>query len=178
VAVLVAGVLVLERHLSPRYWTADDLGPIRSNPAAAPGPAPEGMVWVPGGTYWMGSEEFPDARPVHKVYVDGFWMDRTEVTNAQFARFVEATGYRTVVERLPSAETSRGFRVEAFGFQPDSLACLTAAPEAGLAGVPWGALHQAPALKPFSLVFQTPHRGLNPKQSDFRQWWRPVPWAC
>ena len=45
--------------------------------------APPGMVWVPGGEFWMGTEEehMPDARPVHRVYVDGFWMDRTEVTN-------------------------------------------------------------------------------------------------
>jgi formylglycine-generating enzyme required for sulfatase activity len=69
-----------------------------------PGPAPEGMVWIPGGHFWMGSEDeaFPDARPVHQVYVDGFWMDQTEVTNAQFARFVQETGYQTVAERQPS----------------------------------------------------------------------------
>jgi formylglycine-generating enzyme required for sulfatase activity len=63
--------------------------------------APEGMVWIPAGEFWMGSDEFEDARPVHRVYVDGFWMDRTEVTNEQFARFVEATGYVTVAERQP-----------------------------------------------------------------------------
>lgn len=57
------------------------------------------MVWVPGGTFSMGSEEFDDARPVHQVTVSGFWMDEHEVTNAQFARFVEATGYQTVAER-------------------------------------------------------------------------------
>jgi formylglycine-generating enzyme required for sulfatase activity len=62
------------------------------------------MVWVPPGEFLMGSAEFEDARPVHRVYVDGFWMDRTEVTNAQFAKFVEATGYRTVAERTPRAE--------------------------------------------------------------------------
>ncbi len=41
------------------------------------------MVWIPGGEFWMGSDEpqFPDARPWHRVYVDGFWMDKTEVTN-------------------------------------------------------------------------------------------------
>src|SRR5262249_30392692 len=49
-----------------------------------PGPAPEGMVWVPPGWFWMGSDEFEDARPVHRVWVDGFWMDRYEVTNEQF----------------------------------------------------------------------------------------------
>ncbi len=49
----------------------------------------------------MGSDEvrFPDAGPVHKVYVDGFWMDRTTVTNEQFAKFVQATGYVTTAER-------------------------------------------------------------------------------
>lgn len=42
---------------------------------------------------------FPDAKPVHKVYVDGFWMDRATVTNEQFAKFVKETGYVTVAER-------------------------------------------------------------------------------
>ncbi|HET8625272.1 MAG TPA: formylglycine-generating enzyme family protein [Gemmatimonadales bacterium] len=71
--------------------------------AKAPGPAPEGMVWVPGGRFWMGCGgcNLPDALPVHPVEVDGFWMDRTPVTNGQFARFVEATGYVTVAERRP-----------------------------------------------------------------------------
>jgi formylglycine-generating enzyme required for sulfatase activity len=45
-----------------------------------------------------------DAGPIHRVYVDGFWMDQTEVTNEQFARFVKATGYATVAERTPRAE--------------------------------------------------------------------------
>jgi formylglycine-generating enzyme required for sulfatase activity len=59
------------------------------------------MVWVPGGTFWMGMPDAPsgDAEPVRLVRVDGFWMDRTEVTNRQFAEFVRATGYRTVAER-------------------------------------------------------------------------------
>ncbi len=66
-----------------------------------PGPAPDGMVWVPGGTFWMGCTgcAMPDALPVHLVTVAGFWMDRTPVTNAQFERFVRATGYVTVAER-------------------------------------------------------------------------------
>ena len=67
----------------------------------APGPAPEGMVWIPGGDFWMGEEEQPDSRPVHRVRLDGFWMDRTEVTNEQFERFVRETGYITVAERKP-----------------------------------------------------------------------------
>src|SRR5262245_59755662 len=68
---------------------------------ASPAPGTEGMVWIPGGKFWMGDEEFPDAHPVHQVRVDGFWVDRTEVTNAEFARFVDATGYVTVAEQKP-----------------------------------------------------------------------------
>src|SRR5690606_4508180 len=45
------------------------------------------MVYIQGGTFLMGTSEFADARPVHEVTVDGFWMDEHEVTNAQFARF-------------------------------------------------------------------------------------------
>ncbi len=62
----------------------------------------EGMVWIPGGEFSMGSTDplaRPDEAPVHRVRVDGFWMDATEVTNAQFAKFVDATGYLTVAER-------------------------------------------------------------------------------
>ena len=74
----------------------------RINDPTPPGPPPaEGMVWIPGGTFWMGTDDsmFPDAQPVHRVSVDGFWMDRTEVTNAQFQEFVDSTGYKTVAER-------------------------------------------------------------------------------
>ncbi|GLU50261.1 formylglycine-generating enzyme family protein [Nocardiopsis ansamitocini] len=73
--------------------------------AAGPGqgPAPaKGMVWIPGGTFLMGSEEFyPEERPVHPVRVDGFWIDTEPVTVARFRRFVKATGYRTLAERAP-----------------------------------------------------------------------------
>ena len=64
-------------------------------PARSPGPAPEGMVWIPSGTFWMGSPvlNLKDARPEHEVTLDGFWIDITEVTNAQFERFVNATQY-------------------------------------------------------------------------------------
>jgi sulfatase modifying factor 1 len=59
-----------------------------------------GMAWIPGGTFRMGSEDFyPEERPVHEVSVDGFWIDCYEVTNEQFAEFVEATGYKTLAER-------------------------------------------------------------------------------
>lgn len=58
-----------------------------------------GMVWISGGQFTMGSEEFADATPLHAVTVNGFWMDSHEVTNAQFAEFVKATRYITVAER-------------------------------------------------------------------------------
>ena len=80
---------------------------------------PEGMVWIPGGEFSMGANDPPDmdevgmkatedARPIHRVYVDGFFMDKTDVTNAEFAKFVKATGYVTIAERKPRAEDFPG----------------------------------------------------------------------
>lgn len=70
--------------------------------AVAPGAPAEGMVKVPGGTFLMGSDGFyPEERPAHLVTVDGFWMDERPVTNADFRRFVHATGHVTVAERPP-----------------------------------------------------------------------------
>lgn len=94
---------------------ADRFEPTIPNTEPAPGSGPEGMVWIPGGEYSMGCldpRELPsggpdamnDARPLVRVRVDGFWMDKTEVTNAQFAKFIEATKYVTVAERVPKAE--------------------------------------------------------------------------
>ena len=73
------------------------------NTTPAPGPAPSGMVWIPGGEFWMGCEGcgMPDALPVHLVSVAGFWMDAAPVTNSEFDRFVRATNYVTVAERKP-----------------------------------------------------------------------------
>ncbi len=64
-------------------------------------PSNPGMVWIRGGEFWMGAQsaDLQDALPVHRVAVDGFWMDRTTVTNREFAQFVAATHYVTVAER-------------------------------------------------------------------------------
>jgi len=117
------------------------------NPAKAPSSAPEGMVWVPGGEFYMGSEEmhegaampmFLDAAEVHLVYVDGFWMDKHEVTNEQFAQFIAATKYVTDAEKQPEQKDF-----------PD------AKPE---------------DLKPFSIIFKKPAAG----EYDLRShqgWW-------
>ena len=125
VIAVVAGVAVF---ISSRQ---DSLSPVGENPpiteaamgsgfaptipnkAPAPGPVPEGMVWIPGGEFSMGSTVESeslcgtpgltrDALPVHRVYVDGFWMDKTEVTNEQWEKFVTTTGYRTIAEIAPT----------------------------------------------------------------------------
>ena len=63
------------------------------------------MVWLDGGAFVMGSDRhYREERPARLVRTEGFWIDRTPITNRQFARFVDATGYRTFAERAPSAE--------------------------------------------------------------------------
>ncbi len=60
------------------------------------------MIWIPGGTFVMGSDNhYAEEAPAHPVKVDGFWMDCTPVTNKEFARFVEETGYITFCEKAP-----------------------------------------------------------------------------
>ena len=84
-----------------------------------PAEAPEGMAWIPGGTFIMGNKrgaphknpmhlndipEHYDAMLEHEVELDGFWIDKTVVTNAQFKKFVDATGYVTLAEKKPKRE--------------------------------------------------------------------------
>ncbi|WP_432279538.1 formylglycine-generating enzyme family protein [Nocardia carnea] len=81
----------------PRVRNLDETAPV--------GTAPKDMVWVPDGTFWMGSDRFyPEERPSHQVHVDGFWMDRHPVTVAEFRRFVKATGYVTTAEVPPNPD--------------------------------------------------------------------------
>jgi len=72
----------------------------------APGRPPfPGMKWVPGGRFWLGSDDFyPEERPVHPVTVEGFWMDIHLVTAAEFRRFAREAGYVTVAEVAPESE--------------------------------------------------------------------------
>ena len=76
------------------------------NDSKPPAPSPNGMIWIPGGQFWMGTrdDKMTDAKPWHRVYVDGYWMQKTEVTNQQFLAFVKATGYITVAQRKPQQE--------------------------------------------------------------------------
>jgi formylglycine-generating enzyme required for sulfatase activity len=94
-----------------------DFEPTVANSVSLSGAAPGGMVFIPGGEFSMGSldpvatemscggeEPMEDARPIHRVYVDAYFMDATEVTNEQFEKFANATGYVTVAERKPTRE--------------------------------------------------------------------------
>ena len=107
-----------------------------------------GMVWIPGGTFDMGADNdqaSPDEYPKHAVTVAGFWMDRTEVTNAAFARFVAATGYVTTAERKPDWDELK-----------KQLPPGTPKPDASL-------------LVPASLVFAPPDHPVD--LNDYSQWW-------
>ncbi len=115
--------------------------------------APAGMVWIPGGEFTMGSDD-PDAlpaeHPAHRVRVDGFWMDETDVTNAQFRRFVEATGYVTTAEKAPTEEEILQYA------GPDRFA-------------------KKEELVPGSMVFAPPDHPVD--LGDWRQWWKWTPGA-
>src|SRR5450631_1638259 len=94
--------------------SASPFAPTIPNPAPAPTNAPPGMVWIPGGEFSMGCQtpndgictvatmqSVTDSQPIHRVYVNGFWMDKNDVTNDEFEKFVKATGYMTIAEIAP-----------------------------------------------------------------------------
>ncbi len=111
--------------------------------------APEGMVWIPSSEFMMGSDADyarADERPAHRVRVDGFWMDVTEVTNAQFLKFVEATQYKTVAERAVDWESLRKQCPPGTPKPPDEL------------------------LQPGSLVFTPPSQAV--RLDNPGQWWQ------
>ena len=89
---------------------AQTAGPLLGDAVTAPKgrQAPPGMVWIPARTFIMGSQNGEADAPCHRVSVDGFWLDATEVTNAQFVAFVAATGYVTDAERKPTPEEVPG----------------------------------------------------------------------
>jgi formylglycine-generating enzyme required for sulfatase activity len=130
VAIVTVGLIAVIRSRTPESPAAapspageSGFRATVSDATPSPGPAPDGMAWIPGGEFSMGAADPPqmddvgmqgtrDARPIHRVSVDGFFMDRTDVTNAQFAAFVTATGYVTVSERTPRAEDFPGAPAE------------------------------------------------------------------
>jgi formylglycine-generating enzyme required for sulfatase activity len=89
-----------------RAAQTDVLSPGGGQPRRAPA---KNMVWVPGGEFLMGSDDFyPEEAPVHRVTVDGFWIDEHPVTVAEFRRFVKATGHVTWAERAPNPDDYPG----------------------------------------------------------------------
>lgn len=121
---------------------------------APPGAPPTGMLWIPGGRFTMGSDDpmaWEEERPAHPVKVKGFWMDETEVTNADFARFVSATHYITDAEKAPKLEEI-------------------------MAQVPPGTPPPDPKdLVPGGLVFHSTAKPVS--TDDLTQWWRWEPGA-
>jgi len=114
----------------------------------------QGMVWVPGGVFRMGSDHKlaqPNERPAHAVRVKGFWMDQTHVTNDQFAEFVRQSGYVTTAERKPDWETVRVQLPPGVPRPPDDV------------------------LVPGAMVFVGTRRPV--RLDDYAQWWRYVPGA-
>jgi formylglycine-generating enzyme required for sulfatase activity len=104
---------------SPEAHVGDDFAATTPARPHAPGVPPPGMAWIPGGEFSMGcrdprgipfggTDPMADARPIHAVRVKPFWMDVHEVTNAQFAAFIAATGYVTVAERPPNPDDFPG----------------------------------------------------------------------
>jgi sulfatase modifying factor 1 len=85
---------------------ANDMRPAHETACPAPGPD---MVFIPGGTFRMGSDKhYPEEAPIHRVTVDGFFIDRTPVTNRQFKEFVKATGHITFAEIAPDPKDYPG----------------------------------------------------------------------
>jgi formylglycine-generating enzyme len=137
------------------FAIAYGLTKLRQKTDSPSGHSPPGMVWIPGGEFTMGTDSEPgwvDERPAHRVRVDGFWMDKTDVTNAQFRVFVEATGYVTTAEKPVDLE-------EIMRQSP-----------------PGAPRPPAEMLVPGSLVFR-PTSGPLKDPHDIRQWWHWTPGA-
>jgi formylglycine-generating enzyme len=89
--------------------TVDTVSLIRPQNAASESSPRADMVWIPGGIFRMGSDRhYAEEAPVHSVTVDGFWIDRTPVTNRQFREFVRATGHVTSAEIAPDEKDYPG----------------------------------------------------------------------
>lgn len=105
----MAGLFIANRNSRASYGTTMDGITTIQGKSLTQKQRDDGMVLVRGGTFLMGSDKFyPEERPVHRVTVDGFWMDRFPVTNEEFGRFVTTTGYVTVAERTPDATNYPG----------------------------------------------------------------------
>ena len=98
---LLVAAIATSGFAAHRQWTAAPLPPeMCLETADRPSAPAAGMVWIAGGTFQMGSNDFrAEEAPARAVTVGGFWIDVHDVTNAQFARFVRETGYVSLAER-------------------------------------------------------------------------------
>ena len=132
------------------FFILSNLGCSQNKNQDPPNQKAEGMVWIPGGTFTIGTNDetsYPQERPAHQVSVDGFWIDETEVTNKQFSEFVKTTGYITIAELKPDWEQLKTQVPPGTPKPPDSLL---------VAG---------------SLVY-TPPAGVVVSLNDYSQWWK------
>ena len=149
---LIVLVISCKSKTDPSKETLDNSKIIeQSSSKKAPGRTPEGMVWIPGGEFIQGAVPndgmaMSHEKPAHKVYVDGFFMDIHEVTNAQFAKFVEETGYVTVAEREIDWKEMKKQLPDGMEKPHDSI------------------------LQPGSLVFKKTKTSV-PNLYDYSQWW-------
>ncbi len=148
----------------------------------------EGMRWIPGGTFRMGSEDFyPEERPVHQVSVDGFWMDEHPVTAAEFRRFVRETKYVTVAERPLDPEQypdaipellvpgSLVFRKTRGPGQPRRLPQLVGVPPGGVLEAPREARARRSTAATITLSSTSPSRTRRPTRPGPARSCRPRP---
>jgi formylglycine-generating enzyme required for sulfatase activity len=97
------------------------------------------MVLVPAGNFTMGGRDFPDAQPVHTVYLDAFYIDKYEVTNAQFKQFIDAGGYTTQAYWSAAgwSERTSGGWTEPYNWASDDYHSGAAWPDFPVVGVSW-----------------------------------------
>jgi formylglycine-generating enzyme required for sulfatase activity len=156
VAILIASAVITYAVVQSGHGPAV----AKAEAGGAPPPTPPtekipGMIWLPGGEFMMGTNDdqsWPVEQPAHQVRVDGFWLDATEVTNAQFKKFIDATGYVTTAERKPDWEELKSQLPPGTPKPPDDQ--LVAA----------------------SMVFIPPDHEV--PLDDVSQWWSWVPGAC
>lgn len=138
-----------QTNIPSRFAAAKDTTQIKQQSSST-----KRMVWIEGGEFLMGAsdeEGRPDEYPQRKIKLNGFWMDATEVTNAQFKEFTEATGYITTAERKPDWEELK-----------QQLPAGTPKPDDDL-------------LVAASLVFTPPQQPVS--THDVSQWWSWMPGA-
>jgi formylglycine-generating enzyme len=148
---IISAMIIISCH--PRDTNGKSLQSFLQPDATAVSNA-DSMVLIPGGTFMMGGDNeqaAEDEYPKHSVFLDSFWMDTHEVTNAEFARFVKATGYITTAERKPDWEEMKK-TLPPDVQKPDESQLVAA-----------------------SLVFSPPKEAVD--LNDYSQWWKWVPGA-